>query len=218
MKKFSLQNAVLLLPLLPFIYLTAIWNSIPATVALHFSDRMEPDRMGSKNELWSSAGILAVVSIGVYFLLKNLHRIDPKRAGKTPSETFGKLAVGLVIFLTALNFLLILSSLKGALVIKDYMFPLLGVLFAFIGNYMNNVKPNYFAGFRLPWTLSDDENWRRTHHLAGRLWFAGGLLIALSGFVVPAKIMLTVFIIITILITAIPAIYSYKIFKEKQHA
>lgn len=219
MKKSHLQNAVLVfLALLPFACLAIIWNSVPATVALHFNSSMEPDRMGNKNELWLSTGILAAVSIGVYFLLRNLYRIDPKRAGITPSETFKKLAIGLVLFMTALNFLLIVSSVKGAVVFKNYMFPFLGVMFAFIGNYMNNVKPNYFAGFRLPWTLSDDENWRKTHHLAGKLWFVGGLLIAVAGFIIPLKIMLAAFIAITVIITLVPAIYSYKIFKAKQQA
>lgn len=218
MKKSPLQTAILLfIALSPFAYLAIIWNTVPDIVNLHFNGSMEPDRVGSKNELWLSSGILAVVSIAVYFLLKNIHRIDPKRAGTVPSDTFNKLATGLLVFMTALNFMIIISSIKGAVVLKNFMFPLLGVLFAFIGNYMNNVKPNYFAGFRLPWTLSDDDNWRKTHHLAGKLWFAGGILIALAGFLIPLKIMLPVFIAVTLVISIIPAIYSYRIFKAKQH-
>ncbi|MBS1605397.1 MAG: SdpI family protein [Bacteroidetes bacterium] len=30
---------------------------------------------------------------------------------------------------------------------------------------------------RTPWTLSDDDNWRKTHRPGSRLWFYGGLIL-----------------------------------------
>jgi hypothetical protein len=44
-----------------------------------------------------------------------------------------------------------------------------GLMLAVVGNYIYNIKPNYFAGIRLPWTLHNDENWKRTHLLGGKL-------------------------------------------------
>ena len=29
---------------------------------------------------------------------------------------------------------------------------------------------------RTPWTLEDEDNWRKTHHLASKIWFIGGLI------------------------------------------
>ena len=52
-----------------------------------------------------------------------------------------------------------------------------GLLIAVVGKYIYNIKPNYFAGIRLPWTLNNDENWRKTHLLGGKLIIGGGLLI-----------------------------------------
>jgi uncharacterized membrane protein len=91
----------------------------------------------------------------------------------------------------------------------------MGLLFAFLGNYINNIKPNYFAGIRLPWTLSDDENWRRTHHLAGKLWFSGGLLIAIISLLLPLRVVIPFFIAATVILVLIPAIYSYRFFKKQ---
>ena len=34
-------------------------------------------------------------------------------------------------------------------------------------------------GMRTPWTLASDLSWNRTHRLTGRLWVAGGLVLAL---------------------------------------
>lgn len=210
-----LNTLMTVLICLPLLYLAVIYNSLPATVPLHFNSKLEADRTGDKSELWIPVLILAGVAIFVFFLLNNLHRFDPKRKEAPPSSTFPKIAIGLAILITALNFLTLLSASRGAVVIRHFLFPLLGLLFAFLGNYMNNIKPNYFAGFRLPWTLSDDENWRKTHHLAGKLWFWTGLAMVLIGFFIPSKILLPCLIALLALLCLIPAIYSYRLFSDK---
>lgn len=214
MKKNLTNWIAVFISLLPLGYLAAIWNTLPQVVPVHFNGEMKADRMGDKSELWLVTGMMAGISILIYFLINNIHRIDPKRRGMPQSETFNKLSFGLVVFLAALNFIII-SSAKGHLVLQNLLFPLMGLLFAFLGNYMNNIKPNYFAGFRLPWTLSDDENWRKTHHLAGKIWFAGGMLFAVVSLFLPTSIVLPVFIILTVILSLIPAVYSYRLFKKQ---
>lgn len=214
MKKHPLLTLLLVLvALLPAGYLALVWNELPQTVATHYGPDLQPDQMGNKTGLWWMTGFMTAVSIGMYWLLNNLHRFDPKRKGMPPSSTFNKLAAGMVVFLSALSFIIILSA-KGTLVMQNFLFPLLGLLFAFIGNYMHHIRPNYFAGLRLPWTLSSDENWRRTHELAGKLWFAGGLLLAVVSLFLSPKIIFPVFIGIMLIITLIPVVYSYRLFKH----
>lgn len=57
---------------------------------------------------------------------------------------------------------------------------LLGVIFIIIGNYIPKCRHNYTVGIRLPWTLADEENWNSTHHLAGWLYMAAGLVCLLN--------------------------------------
>lgn len=213
MKKHLLTWIVVLIAFSPVVYLLAVWPSLPQVVPVHFGFDMQPDRMGDKSELGLTAGILVVVSMAMYFLLLNLHRFDPKRKNTPQGSTFQKLATGMVIFMAALN-VLIIASAKGGTSIKSFLFPLLGLMFAFIGNYMNNIKPNYFAGFRLPWTLNNDENWRRTHQLGGKLWFAGGLLIAVVCLFLKPPAVLFFFLAVTLTIVFIPVVYSYRLFKK----
>ena len=214
MKK-QLQNAaVLLLALLPAGYFLLIWTSLPEIVPVHFGPDMKPDRIGNKVELWLPVALIAVISILVYFLFQNLHRIDPKRKDAAQLATFQKLGTGMVVFLTVINFLVIRSA-KGDAQLQNLLFPLLGLLFAFIGNYMIHIKPNYFAGFRLPWTLSNDDNWRKTHELGGKLWFAGGMLIAIVCFFLPATIAFVFFLTIVLIMMMIPLVYSYRLFKKQ---
>jgi len=200
--------------LLPAAYLAAIWNSLPQQVPMHFNLKMEPDRYGDKSELWLATGVMILVSIGVYFLLRNIQKLDPKRRNAEQASVFHKLAFGIAFFVTALNFLII-TSVKGIHSVQQYWVHLIGLLFAFLGNYMVNIKPNYFAGFRLPWTLADDNNWRKTHQLGGKLWFGGGILIAVVCLFLPVNVAFIFFISIVVIITVIPVVYSYRIFKSQ---
>ena len=91
-----------------------------------------------------------------------------------------------------------------------------GLLFAVIGNYLPNLKPNYFAGLRLPWTLENADNWRKTHALAGKLWFAGGLFLAAICLFLPTVIAIITFFVVMTVITIIPCVYSYRLYKAQK--
>lgn len=51
------------------------------------------------------------------------------------------------------------------------------LFFVILGNYLGNLRPNYFVGIRTPWTLENPETWRATHRLGGRLMFFGALVL-----------------------------------------
>jgi len=217
-KNIVLRNLVIILiSLSPLAYLALAWERIPEKVALHYNASLQPDRIGNKSELWIVVGIVAAVSVLVYFLLQNIHLFDPKRKTKDSSATFSKLAAGLVVFMTALNCIIIASAAEGNVALNHFLFPLIGLMFAFIGNYMHSIKPNYFAGIRLPWTLSDDENWRKTHKLGGKLWFWGGLIFAIISLFIPGNLIIYFFIPLIVALVLIPGVYSYRLYKIKKN-
>jgi uncharacterized membrane protein len=215
-KNYTLINIIMVIvALLPLAYLAMVFDMLPSQVPVHFDAQMKPDRISDKSELWIMSAMLAGGSILVYFLLQKIYLFDPKRSNKAGIETFNKLGAGLVVFFAALNIVIILSAKNAGVNLENFLFPLIGILLAFIGNYMPALKPNYFAGIRLPWTLSDDANWRKTHQLGGKLWFWGGLLFAIVSLFLPREIIFPVFITIILIMVLIPAIYSYKLFREK---
>ena len=214
MKKHLINSIAIVIALLPAAYLAFVYDALPQTVPVHFNAEMKPDRMGDKSELWLAVGVVAAVSILTYFLLKNIHRIDPKRRGVQQSGTFHKLAFGLVVFIAAINFMMIKMS-QGVTVLQNLLFPLLGVMFAFVGNYLVNIKPNYFAGFRVPWTLNNDDNWRKTHQLGGKIWFAGGLVIAIVSLFLSTETAFVFFLAVMAVMVLVPIIYSYRLFKKE---
>lgn len=179
---------VALVILIPGIYLAFAWNSLPAKVPMHFDINGNADRYGDKSELLRTVLILPAVSLFVYFLLANIYRIDPKKYAVENRVRLKRIAFAIVCFISALTCIIIYSASHGGSKFDvSLILSAVGLLFAIIGNYLPNLKPNYFAGMRLPWTLENPENWRKTHALAGKLWFAGGLLLAVTCLFYPQK-------------------------------
>lgn len=61
------------------------------------------------------------------------------------------------------------------------------------------------------WTLENDENWRKTHRLAGKIWVLGGLLLFLNSFV--QLYVYWVFFLTLFFVVIIPSVYSYQLSK-----
>lgn len=203
-----------LVAILPFLYVCVIWVDIPDIVPMHFDGNMHVNRYGSKYELLGAVSLLSGISIGMYFLLRYLPAIDPKRKGQPMSKGFDKLSVAILIFLTAINMMVTIASTKNADVIKYALMPMVGLLFAFLGNYMYSIKPNYFAGIRTPWTLNDDENWRKTHKLGGIMFFAWGVIFTIVSLLLPLAIVHKLLVGSAIAMVVILYAYSFILFKN----
>ncbi len=68
------------------------------------------------------------------------------------------------------------------------MMTCLLVFLVILGNFLSNLRPNYFAGIRTPWTLENPETWRATHRLGGRLMFFGSLILLIVQFFLRAEV------------------------------
>ena len=215
-KKQTILNAlVVLLALSPIAYLLIIWPSVPKLILTRFNLNEPVETQQSRQALLIATIVLSVTSAVVYLLMRNLERIDPKVKGGTPTRAFNRMGFSVTVFLVLLNYYFILTAKHSWEVSQTALFLFGGLLLAVLGNYMNNIKPNFFAGIRLPWTLNDENNWRKTHHLAGKLWFFGGILLALISLLLPEPMLKPLFIGSLILLVVIPGVYSYRLFKNK---
>jgi uncharacterized membrane protein len=203
---------VIILICIPFIYTAMIWNQLPEQVALHFGVDGKPDRYGAKGGLLLPVILLMAVSLGVYLLMKNIDKFDPKRAKQMSKETFNKFGLLIVFFMSGLSTYIVHSALTEET--GNFLFVILGLFFAALGNLMHSVKPNYFVGIRVPWTLENEDNWRKTHQLASKIWFIGGLLMAATALFLPAGLSFYVFLVMIVVMGFIPVIFSYLEFKK----
>jgi uncharacterized membrane protein len=207
-----LKIAVWPIILAPVVYLAIIWSSLPEEVAVHFDLQGNANRYGSKNEIWLFLAIMSFISIVLTLFIPKIYKKDSKNA-----ERLQILSFVITIFLSFVACVVINSASHGAIRpdIK-FVFGSIGFLWCIIGNYIYNIKPNYFIGIRLPWTLINEENWKKTNRFGGKLLFTGGLLILLAAFILPKNTFIFTFLAITILTISMVTAYSYNIYRKQK--
>ncbi|CAG9614055.1 Immunity protein SdpI [Bacillus rhizoplanae] len=91
---------------------------------------------------------------------------------------------------------------------------IVGILFLVIGNYLPQCKPNFFVGIRTPWTLSNEEVWRKTHRFSGKVFIVLGIIMCLSIF---APVTWKSYIVLTTVLAGvvITMLYSYFAYKKE---
>lgn len=147
-----------------------------AQVPVHFNLSGEADRYGSKAEAFL---FMPAILLGITFLLAIAPNIDPR--GKNLRRSRPVYIVGWIIGVVALagGQGLITWTAVGGGIEGEVMARGVGVFIAAImlllGLVIAKARPNFFAGFRTPWTLSSDLSWDKTHRWASRIYLALGV-------------------------------------------
>jgi uncharacterized membrane protein len=97
----------------------------------------------------------------------------------------------------------------------DWTYFALAIFFIVMGNYMKTIQPNYFVGIRLPWTLENAVNWRKTHWLSSYVWVIGGISLVILFPFLANEVYAMLFFIILIAIILIPSFYSFYLYKSR---
>ena len=213
--KFSLKREIVywVLCLIPFIFLAAVYKSMPVSVPTHFDIDGKIDDWSSKSSLWV---VPASTTVFIYLLLIIAPKIDPKqRLIKYPgkSERFKFI---MLLFITTISCFCIYISYKQSIAHLDkFLFSIIGLFFAALGNFFPALKPNYFMGIRSPWALENEIVWKKTHQFAGKLWVIGGLFLAFLPFLLTnTMLMFKIFISVTLFIALVPIAFSFIVWRK----
>ncbi|MGX8698749.1 MAG: SdpI family protein [bacterium] len=190
-----------LLTLLPMAVGLMVWGRLPERVPTHWGPDGTVD--GWSGRAFAVFGIPAIL-LGVHLLCAFVTSLDPKGAG------LAEKMLGLVLWITPCVGIFVAATVYptalGYAVDVNFLAPLLiGGLFVFIGNYLPKLRPNYTVGIKLPWTLASEENWTKTHRLAGPLWVAGGLVTIAAAFLsAPVPLIVAILLVVAL----VPMLYS----------
>ena len=193
--------------LLPIIAGLILWDRLPAEIATHFGVNNQPNGYSSK--AFAVFG-LPLMILGIHLLCILATNADPKK------HNISAKAVNIVFWIIPVLSLVVMSityayALGSKIKIGFIIIMLLGILFMLLGNYMPKTKQNYTFGIKIPWTLNDEENWNKTHRLAGKTMVFGGAIICATAIFESPWIF---FPALLIMIFA-PLAYSYKLYKDK---
>lgn len=204
---------LILIVLLPFIYLGYIWGSLPDRVPVHWDGEGEINGWGSKTSLIILPFILPFLT---YLIFSFVPLIDPKKKLSIMGDKFYNLKLATVLVMSTVALFILYSTKHQSSFNPNTLIMLVGLLFAIIGNYMPSLKQNYFIGIKTPWALENETVWKKTHQLAGKLWFPGGVLVIILSFLInDPKLMNYLFLSITGIIAIVPMIYSYIFYKKE---
>ena len=205
-KKLLIVTSIVIL--LPLLWGLIIWSQLPNQIPIHFNVAGQANNFQSKP--------LAVFGLPLFLLLVHLFVIfmtarDPKN--RTMNEKMGKVIYWLTPIVSLSVFYLIYSKALGSTTNPSIVVSaLLGLIFVIMGNYMPKLKVNHTVGIRLPWTIQSEDNWHKTHRLAGKLWVIGGLILLLEAGIQFAVPYVMGIVILTIVL--IPILYSYQLSRE----
>jgi uncharacterized membrane protein len=187
------------------------YPQLPERVPSHWNVRGEVD--GYSSRFFGAFG-LPLMNLGIYVLMLVVPSLDPKRANyQRFTGAYNVIRWAIIAIMSLLHIVVLMAGLGYKIDVGRVVQPAISVMFILIGNQMGRFKHNYFVGIRTPWTLANEEVWRKTHRVSGPIWVVGGFL-GLLGTWLPAPYNFTIMMVAIIGASLISLVYSYLIFKE----
>lgn len=204
-KKESVISVIISILLFALVNLL-FYKKMPETLPTHWGFNNKIDGYSSKfTTLITTPLLLIFLNIFSCFMLDN----DPKNKDKNNFViTIGKATIPLVMLITFV--ISVFYGLGKKINVMVIISIFVGFLLILIGNYLPKTKRNYTVGIKLPWTLNSDENWNKTHRLAGYFFILGGIFFLFTPFIGNEYLIFLTIMIIGI----IPAIYSFYLYKN----
>lgn len=194
--------------LVPFVITLAFYSRLPEQVPTHWNSAGEIN--GYSSRLMAGFGIPGFMLL-MAVLVNVAYWADPKRANIARSKELRQITRWFIVILAILvQSITMLAGVGVELNVGLLTSVPIAVLFVALGNYLPKCRQNYTMGIKLPWTLADEDNWNRTHRLAGYVWTAGGLLMLISGLMGLSGLYFSIVVVIVL----IPTVYSFILFKK----
>ncbi len=193
--------------------------AMPETVPTHWGVDGTADGWSDKGSTIFMGALMPLLMLALLFAVPYL---DPR------GESFNRFkgiyqgfSVAFTVFMVAVGWLTPATALgvlptAGSSFVNIIVFGFLGLLFVGLGVAMPHIEPNYTFGVRLPWTLADPENWRRTHRFAGPVFVVMGVVTLASALLASAAPELTLTVLLVALLggVALVTLYSFLLWKR----
>ncbi|PLX34959.1 MAG: hypothetical protein C0604_00645 [Clostridiales bacterium] len=201
---------ILALLLLSFAGVLLAYPGLPSEIPTHWDMSGNIDDYSPK---WAIL-LLAALPVAIYLMMVFLPRIDPKKKSYDLHKRAYEIAkVFITLIMSVLVWISILVSKGVDLDVGLIVSLMVGVLFITLGNYMGQIRHNYFFGIRTPWTLANETVWKRTHRVGGYCFMGMGIFMIIANILrdhMPSWILVP----IIILGAGIPIVYSYFEYKR----
>ncbi len=189
----------------------ALWNRLPDQIATHFDFHNQPDGWSSKAFTVFGMPLVLLALHWISLLVSTAPNIQMKNLHGRIRHLFWWIVPSVSVLMMVICYT---HALGTQLDTGRIVIVFLGLLFAVTGNYLPKVRRNYSVGIKLPWTMSDDENWNKTHRMAAPIWVICGLLLIVFGLI--GYTTWTAFVVILVMIL-LPTAYSFMLHLKKKN-
>ena len=202
---------------------------LPDTVPVHFDINGMADRWGSKFELL----LLPIVLIACAFLLdplkisyinkaKNTTNEKDKAEHLTNAKVLNITSVITMFLFAIMNFITLYNTY--IIVYPDSSLPqfdtmravgvVMGIVIVILGNYMPKTRLNSNIGFRLPWTMYNDNTWNKSNRFASYIFIVVGVIMTISSllFESGAIVGMVAFLIAMVIVM----LYAYLVYSRER--
>jgi uncharacterized membrane protein len=184
----------------------ALYTHLPARVPVHFNAHGAPNGWMDRP---FGAWLMPAVALGTWALLRYAKSVVPSAwAERTAASPTSALAFLFATFLSALHVITLYAATHPGTLAGQPLVLAISTMWLALGQVLPRVRRNPIIGIRTAWTLTSDENWLRTHRVAGYTFSIAGLVALLAE--LAAGNAATPFAVAAFLMSAaVPAVYSY---------
>lgn len=199
--------------LLPIVFGLIFWNRLPEELTTHWGADGQANGWMTKG---ATIFILPLILLAFHWLCFLASTKLPGGNDQNPK------LLGIVLWIIPIISLAANGTIYAVAFGKEinpvfFVFPLLGILFIVIGNYLPKSKRNIASGIKVKWALQNEENWYATHRFGGKVYVIGGFFLLACMFLPTVAALLAGGIALVALIL-VPVIYSYAYYKKQVKA
>ncbi len=196
--------------LLPVVFGLIVWDYLPDTVPLHWGMDGKADGFGSP---WVVVLIVPAILLALHWLCILVTWKD--NANNEQSRKVLTLTYWILPFISVIMSIFVYAAAFGHTVhMLSAVWIILGATFILIGNYLPKCRHNRTIGIKIKWTLANEENWNKTHRIAGIVSVAVGVLCFPAAFL-PEKAFLIAMVVLIAACVGVPTVYSYLYYKKQ---
>ena len=202
---------------------------LPDSVPMHFNIYGEPDRDGSKYELFLMPIVLIACALSIDPLVNSYRKKAQNSEDEKAKTEFLSNAKVLNITGMITMFLFFIMNIFTLYKVYSHSVPnnnlpqldimsgagvLMGITIAVLGNFMPKTRKNSNIGFRLYWTMYNDITWRKSNRFASYVLMVAGIIMAIFSLIPEwgmAVGMVAFFIALTIAI-----VYAYLVYRKER--
>jgi uncharacterized membrane protein len=190
----------------------AVWSQVPDPMPIHWNAAGEADGFAPR-----VLGLL-MMPVLIAVLAPFISWMTDTHVGADK----GKKAVDVIVltmssFLLGMHVLMVQAAMSpDAVLSMAGVMSLMGVMFAVLGAVMPMLPQNKVAGFRTPWTLKSDTNWKLTHRFGAWTMGIGGVICVITSLLLSGQAMFWIGFAAIMIGSLLPVMYSYMLHRAEK--